>query len=281
MVESSKEKFTGLNASEISSKISSYINGEKPIRVWSKGEEPVLAFVKDYKEQVLTLDISNSLIDSHELTNRVFVNFSYNSVDFFAKGDLVSDEDGRVVVKLGDEVFKSEKRSNERLLTFPHHQVYAYFKVYSDENASNIISLNRFNEAPSSAIDTFVSESLKSIVSDHDGIAELMGFRILDLSCNGLSFCANNRETSYFVGLEESSNVEFTLMFDEKPYSLKCADIVYIVDYVNTRASKIPMKKIGIHFNENEELKNHLFKFMDSSGAFREVDKNIESFLAD
>ncbi len=281
MVESSKEKFTGLNVSEISSKISSFVNGEKPIRVWSKGEEPVLAFVKEYKEQVLTLDISNSLIDSHKLLDRVFVNFSYNSVDYFAKGDLISDEDGRVIIKLNNDVFKSEKRSNERLLTFPHHQVYAYFKVYSDENASNIISLNKFNEAPSSAIDTFVSERLKSIVGESDGIAELMGFRILDLSSNGLSFCANNRETGYFVGLEESSNVEFTLMFDEKPYSLKCADIVYIVDYVNSRASKVPMKKIGVHFNENEELKNHLLKFMDSSGAYREVDKNIESFLAD
>ncbi|PIK14120.1 hypothetical protein [Halobacteriovorax sp. JY17] len=281
MAESSKEKFTGLNVSEITSKISSFINGEKPIRVWSKGEEPVLAFVRNYEKQVLTLDISNSLIESHQFSSRVFVNFSYNNVDYFAKGDLISDENGRVLINLGEDVFKSEKRSNERLLTFPHHQVYAYFKVFSDENSSNIISLNRFNEAPSGALDSFVSERMKSIVNDHDGISELMGFRILDISSNGLSFCANNRETGYFVGLEDDGDVEFTLMFEEKPYSLRCAEIVYIVDYVNARASKIPMKKIGVHFNENEELKNHLLNFMDSSGVFREVDKNIESFLAD
>ena len=281
MVESSKEKFTGLNVSEITSKISSFINGEKPIRVWSRGEEPVLAFVRGYEKQVITLDISTSLIESHQFEERVFVNFSYNGVDFFAKGDLVSDENGKVIISLGDEVFKSEKRSNERLLTFPHHQVYAYFKVYSDENSSNIISLNRFNEAPSGALDTFVSERMKNIVSDDDGVSELMGFRILDISSNGLSFCANNRETGYFVGLEDEGEVEFTLMFEEKPYSLKCAEIVYIVDYVNTRASKVPMKKIGLHFKENENLKNNLSSFMDSSGVFREVDKNIESFLAD
>lgn len=281
MVESSKEKFTGLNVSEITSKVSSFINGEKPIRVWSKGEEPVLAFVKNYNEQVLTLDISSALIESHIFKDRVFINFSYNSVDYFAKGELISDENGHVIIKLGEEVYKSEKRANERLLTFPHHQVYAYFKIYSDENNSNIISLNKFNEAPSGAINNFVSERMKSIVSEDEGISELMGFRILDISSNGLSFCANNRETGYFVGLEDESNVEFTLMFEERPYTLECADIVYIVDYVNLRASKIPMKKIGVHFKENEDLKNNLLKFMDDSGVFREVDKNIESFLAD
>ncbi|ATH09248.1 hypothetical protein BIY24_15245 [Halobacteriovorax marinus] len=281
MAESSKEKFTGLNVKEISSKVSSFINGERPIRVWSKGEEPVLAFVKGYENQTLSLEISNPIIETHSLTERVFVNFSYNSVDYFAKGDLLSDENGSIRIELGEEVFKSEKRANERLLTFPHHQVYAYFKVYSDENNSNIISLNKFNEAPSGAIDTFVSERLKSIVGDDEAIAELMGFRILDISNNGLSFCANNRETGYFVSLEEHSEVEFTLMFEEKAYSLKCEDIVYIVDYVNSRASKVPMKKIGVHFQENEDFKNHLSTFMDSSGVYREVDKNIESFLAD
>ncbi|OUR93708.1 hypothetical protein A9Q84_19795 [Halobacteriovorax marinus] len=280
MVESSKEKFTGLNVSEISSKISSFVNSEKPIRVWSKGSEPSLAFIRNIEKRVITLDVSTSIIEV-DFSDKVFLNFSFNSVDYFAKGSLLSENNGLLSIELEEEVFKSEKRHNERLLTFPHHQVHAYFKVYSDENSSNIISINRFKETPNSALESFVSEKMKQIVDEEDAIAELMGFRILDLSSDGLSFFANSRETSYFAGLKDDGGIQFTLMFEGTSYSLKYAEIVYIVDYVNQRAARIPMKKIGIHFDENDEIKESINKLINDSGALREVDKSFESFLAD
>ena len=279
MVESSKEKFTGLNLNEISSKVSSFTNSEKPIRIWGKDKEPFHAFVRDFNKSKITLDISTSL---EEFSNgeKKFINFSFNTVDYFVKGIVSSVDNKEITIELEENVFKSEKRQNERLLTFPHHNVNAYFKVYSDSDSSNIISLNRVKNEKEEVLESFASERMKEILKD-DAVADLMGFRILDLSSNGLSFFANNRETSYFAGFEDDSNVEFTLMFESKAFTLKCAEVIYIVDYVNSRASKVPMKKIGIQFNEDSDLQNQIESFINEKGALREVDKSFESFLAE
>lgn len=279
MVESSKEKFTGLNLNEISSKISSFTNSEKSVRIWSKESEPSLAFVRDFKKNLITLDVSTSL-EKFSNGGKQFVNFAFNGVDYFAKGEISSCDDQEITIELGQEVFKSEKRNNERLLTFPHHQVNAYFKVYSDSDSSNIISLNRVKNEKEEVLESFATERMKEVLSN-DAVTDLMGFRILDLSSTGLSFFANNRETSYFASFEEGENVQFTLMFESNAFTLNCAEIIYIVDYVNSRASKIPMKKIGIQFNEDEKLQKQIDNFINEKGALREVDKSFESFLAE
>jgi hypothetical protein len=279
MVESSKEKFTGLNLNEISSKVSSFTNSEKPIRIWSKEREPSLAFVRNFEKNNITLDISSSL-EEFSVEDKLFINFAFNGVDYFAKGNITNFENREIKLALKEEVFKSEKRQNERLLTFPHHQVNAYFKVYSDSDSSNIISLNRIKNEKEEVLESFAAERMKEVLNN-DAVADLMGFRILDLSSTGLSFFANNRETSYFASFEEGSNVEFTLMFESKAFTLNCAEIIYIVDYVNSRASKVPMKKIGIQFNEDENLKKQINEFINEKGALREVDKSFESFLAE
>jgi hypothetical protein len=279
MVESSKEKFTGLNLGEISSKLSSFTNSEKTIRIWSKEVEPSLAFVRNYEAQEIQLDISSSMV-SFELNSKVFINFAFNSVDYFAKGVLTSDSEGLVSIDLEETVFKSEKRQNERLLTFPHHQAHAYFKVYSNEDSSNIISLNRVKDEKQGVLESFASERMKEVLDD-EAVADLMGFRILDISSTGLSFCANNRETSYFASFDDDQSIEFTLMFEGESFTLNCAEIVYIVDYVNSRAAKIPMKKIGIKFGENEILKKLIDSLINDKGALREVDKSFESFLSE
>ena len=112
MVESSKEKFTGLNLKEISSKISSFTNSEKTIRVWSKESEPSLAFIRFYEGCKIHLDISTSMTE-FEIDTKVFINFAFNSVDYFAKGIVLNNSEGLVILDLEDDVFKSEKRQNE------------------------------------------------------------------------------------------------------------------------------------------------------------------------
>ncbi|WP_127718362.1 hypothetical protein [Halobacteriovorax sp. HLS] len=279
MVESSKEKFTGLNLDEISSKISSFTNSEKTIRIWSRDEEPSLAFVRGYSRPSLTLDASRSL-NEIEVSKKIFINFSFNGVDYFAKGVVESSNNGIVELKLDETVFKSEKRLSERLLTFPHHQVYSYFKVFSEKEQSNIISLNKVKNEKEEVLESFATQRMKEILND-DAVSDLMGFRIMDLSSTGLSFLANNRETSYFASFSENSSIEFTLMFNGVAYTLNCAEIIYIVDFVNSRASRVPMKKIGIQFNENENLKEQIMGLINEKGALREVDKSFETFLAE
>lgn len=271
-----KENFLGLTLNEASNKLASFIDSGRTIRMWEKGESPELVLVTSLSSNNLIVDVKVDA-ESWDL-KKILLNFSFNNVDYFCKGIVTDVVSNSVTLKLDQDVFKSEKRQNERLLTFPHHQAYAYFKVSSfNLDKDNVIAFQK-NVDDKKIYEEFLSDKQKHQSLDGD-ISELMGFRILDLSATGISFSANNQETQFFASLEDNKGIAFTLMFDGDSYSCGNGNVIYIVDFVNPRASSVPMKKIGIQFNVHPELKNKIQEIISQSCDSLESEKDFESFL--
>jgi len=153
-------------------------------------------------------------------------------------------------------MFMLESREQERLITVPHHQVYIYLKVPKDEphEGGNVIPL-RSAKLP--------KDEMKEFQIKHLGESELIGFRVVDLSKNGFSFLAveSDHEKMNLIFLKDLS---LTLMFNGASFFLKMAKIVYSHPYVNPKAKKVPMFKVGVEYSPNEKLHAELEKFLDN-----------------
>ncbi len=277
MANSSKSKFTGLSLKEASSKIVSFIDSGKSIRMWEKGGNPFHVFIAALENNYLVVECKEEASSWQD--KRTLFNFTFNNVDYFAKGTVSQVEGNMLTIVLDDSLFKSEKRLNERLLTFPHHQAYAYFKFkQNNDNTQNVLSFNRTVENNDQVFESFLKDKQKHQNINGD-IDELFGFRALDVSATGISFSANNQETKFFACLDENEGVDFTLMLNGDSFTLSEGLVVYIVDYVNPRARSIQMKKIGLQFENNNELKNKIDLAINQSNECRELEKDFETFL--
>ncbi|MCR9204714.1 MAG: hypothetical protein NXH75_09065, partial [Halobacteriovoraceae bacterium] len=165
---------------------------------------------------------------------------------------------------------------NERLLTFPHHQVYAYFKVLNEKNESNVIELKR--EEDKLYIDyknkqkKELKERLKKRISD---VEDLIGFRALDISRSGIAFIVNGDESKYF---KDNIKYSFYILFDGDIFVVKGASLVYKVDYVGGPQGK-SRYKVGLNFNPVENLSKHIVELLRESSGAGSIQKEFEEFV--
>src|SRR5690606_19023814 len=69
-----------------------------------------------------------------------------------------------------------------------------------------------------------VKNFIKTTLDDNN---DVMGYRVLDLSSNGIAFLVNAREKVLF---EDLSEVGLTLLYDRTTFEVKNSKVVYIVD---------------------------------------------------
>ena len=127
---SNSSNFIKLSLEEMTPKLSLIAKQKEIMKVWKKGEESTLYRVKDFSvlkapgstEYLLSLFGEGEECDDALVGQAILFTFSFNESDYFSEG-IVSKDDihDALVVRLKGEFYRSEKRINERLLTFPHH----------------------------------------------------------------------------------------------------------------------------------------------------------------
>ena len=144
--------------------------------------------------------------------------------------------------------YKAERRGRERLLTYPHRQVYAFFPIETETEAEEggkareLLFLNRISPREVSMIKDFPLEH-----NNH------LGCRVLDLSREGFSFLANRIELAYFFQ-EDFLISEIILNFENDRYNLSQGRVLYHVDYLYPKAKEVPMYKVGMVFQASREF---------------------------
>lgn len=280
-----KASFLKLSIEEMSPKLATLAKQKEVIKVWEKGKESFLYRVSDYTslktpdstESFLTLFSEGEESDQELIGKTVLLNFTLTSSDYFTEGVISFDDaHNTLVIKLMDNFYRTEKRDNERLLTFPHHQVYAYFKVLTEKNESNVIELKR--EEDKLYIDyknkqkKELKERLKKKISD---VEDLIGFRALDISRSGIAFTVNEEESRYF---KDSIKYSFYILFDGDIFVVKGANLVYKVDYVGGSQGKKRFK-VGLNFNPVENLTKHIVELLRESFGAGSIQKEFEDFV--
>ncbi len=277
--------FIKLSVEEMGPKLNVLAKQKEIIKVWIKGEASSLYRVTDYtvlkspdsSDYLLTLFSEGEESDQLFIGKKVLFNFSLNDSDYFSEGNVSHDDiHNTLVIRLTENFYRTEKRDNERLLTFPHHQVYAYFKVLNEKDESNVIELKR--EEDKLYIDykmrqkKELKERLKKKISD---VEDLIGFRALDISRSGIAFIINNDESKYF---KDGIKYSFYILFDGDIFVVKGANLVYKVDYVGGPEGKKRFK-VGLNFNPVENLSRHIQELLRESSGVGSIQKEFEEFV--
>ena len=141
---------------------------------------------------------------------------------------------------LDGELYKLDQRKSKRITTFPSHRVYSYIKI-QEGSGGEVIHLNRPKDHLHNFFKNFQKQVLHSQFNssnplEKDFMDDYIGFRVLDLSNDGLSFLLNHIEADYFKKLKKS--FKMILNFNGKEDLIENCSISYLIPYVNSSLRK-------------------------------------------
>ena len=281
--------FIKIETNEMVTKLKRLSSDKGDVSIWNKGESSVdykangTEIVDDSAGKFVLLKMFSEAEDEKFNGKDILISFSVMNVDYFGEGSFTKEADSELVtIKLNSTIFRSEKRGSERLLTFPHHQVYSYFKITeTKDEMDNVISLADLKTKAKSEKKGFdrMSETgtIQAAELEAGENEEVVGFRVLDLANNGISFLANEAQKKFFT--EERIFDSFLLMFDGETYSLSNGLLIYNVDYVSGNPGENQVYKLGIKFETQDELSTKLKTALDSTSVLQTVRHDFEEFV--
>jgi hypothetical protein len=283
-----KINFIKLTTEELSNKIALLVSNRDRVIFWKTSpryfEGKAARF--DYKTNI-TLTLTQAIVPVRLNNEVVCLNFTLNDIDYYLRGKVVdqNEETAEVTMELEAECFRVEKRSRERLLTYPVYEVYAYLKFHKIQSG-NIIQFNKSKEEQKSRdffseIDNLQKNKIASLSRDLEAGEEedLIGFRVEDLSSTGLSFFASTKEKEMVLDSFGDKPFSLVLNFEMQVFNLEESTIVYKMNYINSQFSGVPMYKVGISFKHSPSLKR---KIEDISGITVDLinyQKEFEEFI--
>jgi len=289
MVESSRAKinFIKLTSQELSSKIALLVSNHDRVIFWKTSpryfEGRATAFL--VKNQQTCLVLERVGIPIRVVGETVCLNFTLNDIEYFLRGKVVEqlEDDPQIKIELEEHCFRVEKRSRERLLTYPVYEVYTYLK-FQKANKANVIFFNKgeqktrdfFSEIDNLQKNKMASISQELAVGDEE---DLIGFRVEDLSSNGLSFFASAKEKELVLDVLEKEAFSLVLNFEMQVFNLDEAVIVYKMNYINAQFSGVPMYKVGINFKHSPSLKRKIEEVSGITIDLLDYQKEFEEFI--
>lgn len=282
-----KINFIKLNQQELAAKIALLVSEKKRIIFWKTSPRYFEGKAIDFNisQKKASLIIGNCNIHRRLVGERICFNFSLNDIDYYLRG-RISDQDEdhlQMTVELEEHCFRVEKRSRERLITYPIYEVYAYLK-YKKTVQTNVVFFHKkeqVNKDFLTEIDNLSKNRIQSLAPDleTEQDEDLVGFRVEDLSHSGLSFFASTQEKENILDSIGEKNFSFVLNFEMNVFNLDEAVVVYKMNYINSQFAGVPMFKIGLNFKPNPLLKK---KIEDHAGITVDLfnyQKEFEEFI--
>jgi hypothetical protein len=206
-------------------------------------------------------------------------------MEYFVKGKVLAQKDEleELEISLQEDCFRVEKRDFARVQVYPNLDVYAYLK-YSEEISENIFFINK-NDRKKVDLFTSVKEYEKQkIVQIYKDLEaeenqELIGFRVEDVSTNGLCFLVSQKEKEQILSKLENQTFSMVLNFGPRNFDLKNAKIIYQINYINHQFTGVNMYKIGITFNEDAGVKAKIKEITGHDDRLLDYQKEFEEFI--
>lgn len=268
--------FKALNESEKLSKLAQLPKSSKPdIVIWKKGENKkyklkACDFVRSKAELQLLKDCPKDFLESS-----VLYSFELSGLSFFGRAKIIQRLDNQYWLECNEELFKSERRKNFRLLTYPHHKVYINFKIGKEKiKSSNVLSIKGGAGGQTALFNNFL-ELLEQKEPTFDA-GEYLRFRVIDISVTGLAFQFGKIEAEFFEDLEfifKNSILEF----NDEVLTIPELKVLYVQDGFaldqKTSITKAGSAFVNMDTNLDEELSFLINK------TLRSVESEFEGFL--
>jgi hypothetical protein len=270
MTDKNSTHFTKQNLKEKESRFHTLARENSNLTIWEKGSKlrekfEVLSFLKS--DQSLSLSIDETTYAGKS----VLFAFVLNGVNYFGEGNLSDLSGKKCVVDVSGDLFKSERRENFRLLTYPHYETHVQIPFEADENhtPSNVIGFD------TKMSQTGLFKNFLKIVGDDEKVEvkeNFARFRVLDISVTGLSFQIGEMEKEY---LENIRILKPMHLFFQEEMIIPSGEIRYIVPLIRSNGSAF---KVGVQFLDVDlNLDQKLGKFINK--AMRSFESDFEDFL--
>ena len=194
--------FKELNKEEKRSKLSHLCSrSTSKVTLWKKGstDKIQVEFLDFYPEQdeiLIEGKIPEELLDQD-----ILYSFELSGLNFFGKSKLSSQALEKIYLNCSQTLYKSERRVNFRLLTYPHQEVYLHFPIVFEKNEEGkVISLStRISE-------TGLFENFLKVVREAEESNEIEGHvkvRVLDVSVTGAALLLSEYEDDLLPKLNQ------------------------------------------------------------------------------
>ena len=269
MNDKAKAHFKELNDQEKLSKLAFATSQKIKIVVWEKGKNNKVEVEGDiFLKEKLQIVLS----DNNSLENQVkdlLYSFSINGVSFFGKCKLIN-PDRKLVLDCTNQLFKSERRKNYRLLTYPHFKSFAE----ADLDVSEIEDSNVVNLATKKTT-TGLFKNFLELVNEEEGSKTHQGisFRVFDLSVTGVALLFGELEKEVLDKNEFIQDLKIKL--SDHSVLIPRAKVCYITDMIGSKnyTYKAGIEFVNIDTNLDSQLGFIINKFL------RDTDSEFEDFL--
>lgn len=267
--------FTTLTEAEKKSKLWQLSNKKGKCTIWLRGSKSRVVYrTKDFIKETSKL-VLHEESQSPQLGQEVLGTFELNNVSFFFKAKVAVHSSEEFVVEVTGDCYKSERRQNFRLLTYPIYDITAMFKLPAGYEGGKIIDIkNRVSQ-------TGLFKSFLKLV-DPAGESSTKGdsvkLRIQDLSVTGMSVHIGLAELEWFRAGETIQNVE--VMLEGEKIMIPACRIVYVVDHIGHSDKHIKKFKVGIRFDSMpKDLDDLLGAKINELLRAVDANKDFEDFL--
>ncbi|MAZ49093.1 MAG: hypothetical protein CME65_11055 [Halobacteriovoraceae bacterium] len=267
--------FKELNEKEKASKLVQLAKSQTgEVVLWKKGSaDKFKAKVVNYFTTRKEIQVEGELPEDF-FNDEVLFSFVLTGVHYFGQCKVLSFAKTKIYLDPIGKIFKSERRANFRLLTFPHHQVYLHIQTDDSElHESNVINFQ------TKVSETGIFKDFLGIINDKDGgdrvLEGYIKLRVNDVSVTGLNLQLSDLEKTKLPLKKDLGEV--ILEFNDIHIPIPGAQILYILEGV-ARDKKTKIYRAGVQFlnldtNTDQKLAGLINK------TLRHLESEFEDFL--
>ncbi len=262
--------FSKLDQAEKDNRLSAIASSRGKVTVWIKGQKEkhhldVISF--DAERSTLVLSIKDDLYPDNSAT---LCSFEFRGMTFFAQTVFLKSSGGFWCIKFPSELFKSEKRTSYRLMTYPLHEVWAIFNLEEGYQGGKVIDF-RTKESTTGLFNKFLN-----LVEGDENDPSALKIRVQDLSTTGMALHVGELESKYFPANAVFRNVRIKFMDEE--LIIPEVKILYAVNFIGSDKN-LKKFKLGIHFENLPNTLDHLLgKKINSLLRESDHNKDFENF---
>lgn len=242
------------------------------LMIWVKGTKEREHFIaKAYSEDRKSLVLSGN--DKTSLHGKdVLYAFTLNGLNYFGKGRVLSTS--LIDLDCKSNLYKSEKRKNFRLLTYPHQKVFLNIKIdlKAQDGQGNVVDFK------SGVSQTKLFKNFLDLMGSSEDDLEDDGsfsFRVLDLSVSGIGVIISDLNQELFSSGKIFQNV--VLKIKGKRITIPEIKTLYTIDLV-TQNKIQKLKKVALEFlNVDDNLDSRLSEVINTS--LRDFEADFEEFI--
>ncbi|WPU65205.1 PilZ domain-containing protein [Peredibacter starrii] len=266
--------FSKQDPTEKLSRLSLLGSSRGTVIVWLKGKKEkhtyqVLKFDKDREE--IVLDSKDTIFKAGET---VLCSFELRGMNFFSETIFQVSISGYNVLQVKNILYKSERRSSYRLLTFPIYEVYVDFNLGEAYVGGKVVDMK------SRSSQTGLFKNFLQIVGDekeNTSPGEKLKIRVQDLSTTGMAIHVGELESKHFEKDMIFENVD--IRFTDEVIQIPEVKVVYVVDYISNDKN-IKKYKVGLHFNNLPTLiDDQIGKKINRLLRENDFNKDFENFI--